>query len=98
MSGQTSEEQAQLHAIVHGRVQGVNFRGTTQQQARQYGLTGWVCNQIDGTVEVLAEGPKPNLGRFLDFLHTGPRAATVTHVDSTWRDYSGSFDSFQVRY
>ena len=98
MSGQTAETPAQLHAIVHGRVQGVNFRATTQQQARLLGLKGWVSNRIDGTVEVVAEGPKPNLGRFLEFLHNGPRAASVTHVESTWQDYTGDFDRFQVRY
>ena len=45
-----------LHAIIHGHVQGVYFRQTTQQTAQKLELTGWVRNNADGTVEVIAEG------------------------------------------
>ncbi|NJL92227.1 MAG: acylphosphatase [Anaerolineae bacterium] len=60
-----------LHALVHGRVQGVSFRATTQQTAQQLNLTGWVRNRPDGTVEVLAEGPRAALERLLTFAGRG---------------------------
>jgi acylphosphatase len=89
---------ARLQAIVHGRVQGVNFRYYTQQRARELGLTGYVRNVWDGTVEVVAEGRRPDVEELLAFLHTGPRAAFVTHVDTKWPAPIGDFDRFEVRY
>jgi acylphosphatase len=88
----------QLHAVVHGRVQGVSFRHYTVLRARELGITGWVRNRPDGTVEVTAEGEKSQLNPFLDFLRSGPPAAHVTRVDLHWYDATGSFDSFDVRY
>jgi acylphosphatase len=86
-----------LHAIVHGRVQGVSFRYYTQQRARQLGLTGYVRNQWDGTVEVVAEGPRAAVEALLSFLHVGPRGAFVTRVDVNWPQPAGEFDQFGVR-
>ncbi len=93
-----SRPQARLHARVHGRVQGVNFRYYTTRTARRLGLTGWVANRRDGTVETVAEGPRSDLEQFLDFLHRGSPSASVQEVDVDWRDPSGEFDSFRVRY
>ena len=87
-----------LHAVVKGRVQGVSFRYYTQQRARQLGLVGYVRNQWDGNVEVVAEGSKDNLSELLAFLRVGPRAAFVTEVDTQWPAPSGSFHRFEVRY
>ncbi len=86
-----------LHAIVHGRVQGVNFRSYTIQEATRLNLTGWVRNLPDGTVETVAEGPRPALESLLAFLHQGPPAARVTAVDVNWEEATGEFDSFRVR-
>ena len=49
-------QHVQLHAVVHGRVHGVGFRDATRRRAADLGLTGWVCNRADNTVEVVAEG------------------------------------------
>lgn len=87
-----------LHAIVHGRVQGVNFRSYTVREASELGLTGWVRNVRDGTVETLAEGERENLDRFLAFLHVGSPSAIVTKVEVDWQMASGEFDDFRVRY
>ncbi len=87
-----------LHAIVEGRVQGVNFRSYTQAKALSLGLTGWVRNLPDGTVETMAEGDQSSLIDFLEFLHVGPPSAFVTHVEATWREASDEFGSFRVRY
>lgn len=90
--------QARLHAIVHGRVQGVSFRYYTQRRARELGLTGYVHNLWDGTVQVVAEGQRAAVEELLSFLHTGPRAAFVTQVDTTWPAPTGGFRRFEVRY
>jgi acylphosphatase len=92
------DDKVQLRAIVHGRVQGVNFRYYTCQQARHLGLTGYVCNRWNGTVKVVAEGPRQNVARLLNWLHKGPRMAFVEKVDAQWLPYSGEFQSFEVRY
>jgi acylphosphatase len=89
---------ARLHAVVHGRVQGVNFRYYTQRQARELGLTGYVRNLWDETVEVVAEGEQATLQKFLAFLQVGPRAAFVTQVDTKWLSPTGDFSRFEVRY
>ena len=91
-------EEARLHAVVHGRVQGVNFRYYTRREASSLRLVGYVRNQPDGTVEVVAEGPRPALDRLLSFLRVGPSAAFVTQVDSEWSAGQGAFDRFEVRY
>jgi acylphosphatase len=89
---------ARLQATVHGRVQGVSFRYYTQRRANELDLAGYVRNQWDGTVEVVAEGPRPILEELLAFLRAGPRAALVTHVDTEWPSPTGAFASFEVRY
>ncbi len=87
-----------LHAIVHGRVQGVNFRYYTQQRAMELGLDGTVANRADGTVEVYAEGPRPALDALLQFLNEGPSLAQVDRVDVTWENVTGEYRGFRVRY
>jgi acylphosphatase len=86
-----------LHAVVHGRVQGVGFRATTFDEARRLGLAGWVRNCYDGTVEVLAEGSEAKLRLFLDYLHRGPWGALVTSVAEDWSDAAGAPMPFQVK-
>ena len=93
-----TQSKARLHAIIHGRVQGVNFRYHTSRTAQSLGLTGWVANRWDGTVEVVAEGQRQSLEKFLSFLHQGPPAATVLRVDAAWEPASGEFEYFRVRY
>ncbi len=92
------DEKAQLQAIVRGRVQGVNFRYYTRQQARQLGITGYVRNLWDGTVQVVAEGTRHRLGQLLNWLHTGPSMAFVEKVEAQWLPFGGEFQHFEVRY
>jgi len=75
---------ASLHAIVHGRVQGVGFRYFVLDHARALGLAGYARNLADGTVEVYAEGDRAALTSLADELRRGPRAASVTHVETTY--------------
>ena len=66
--------------VISGRVQGVCYRVATQARAGQLGLTGWVRNRSDGSVEVLACGAEHTLDRLLDWLWIGPQMAQVTGV------------------
>lgn len=91
-------ERARLHAIVHGVVQGVNFRYQTRRQARALLLDGWVRNLRDGSVEVLAEGPRPQLEALLRYLHHGPPAAQVVRVEATWAAPVGDVTGFDIAY
>ncbi|MEP7293382.1 MAG: acylphosphatase [Chloroflexota bacterium] len=87
----------QLHAVVYGRVQQVGFRDATRRRAADLGLMGWVCNRADSTVEVVAEGDRATLERFLTFLNLGPSAAQVVKVESEWLPATGNFADFAVR-
>ena len=88
----------QLHAIVQGGVQGVNFRSTTQARAKRLGLAGWVRNRSDGTVEVLAQGPRPALEQLLQFLHQGPSMASVTAVQAEWGVAEPALAKFDIAW
>ena len=96
--GKRPGPESRLRAVVHGRVQGVNFRYHTVLAARRLGLTGWVANRWDGTVEIVAEGSPEALGRFQAFLHDGPPSATVSRVDVDWGPPDGGFAHFGVRH
>lgn len=90
-------DNAQLHAAVHGRVQGVSFRYFVTNCAGRLDLKGWVRNRFDGTVEVLAEGKRENLENLLQDLHRGPRSSNVIKVEHEWQDGTGEFKRFKVR-
>jgi acylphosphatase len=93
----SESDQARLHAIVEGRVQGVGFRAFVLESALELGLTGWVRNRWDGTVEVMAEGPKVDLERLLEALRRGPHSYTTSDVRPEWLEATGEFTRFQVR-
>lgn len=86
-----------LHAAVHGRVQGVNFRAYTMMKAHELGVNGWVRNRSDGSVEVVAEGSRPVLEQLLAWLHEGSPMSRVDTVESQWLAATGEFDGFYVR-
>ena len=82
--------------MVVGRVQGVFFRASAQREARRLGLTGWVRNRPDGSVELVAEGEDESLREFLGWVQRGPTSARVDRVDSRWRAYTGEFTEFRI--
>jgi acylphosphatase len=86
-----------LTAIVEGRVQGVGFRAFVIDRATPLGLTGWVRNRWDGTVELLAEGERGALERLLSAVRRGPPSAYVTNVKTDWGKASGEFTRFNAR-
>ncbi len=87
-----------LHAVVGGDVQGVGFRYFVQRRADQLGLRGWVRNNDDGTVEVVAEGTRPALEQLKRALEEGPRMARVDRVDAEWSTATGKLDRFDLAF
>ena len=87
-----------VHLIVHGRVQGVFFRASARDRARQLGLSGWVRNRSDGAVELVAEGERSDLDELLKAARQGPRHARVDNVDAKWSDAEGGLDRFDLTY
>lgn len=86
------------HLSVQGRVQGVYYRATTVQVARDLGLTGWVRNRLDGRVEAVVCGPAEAVQRLVDWAHQGPAAARVDAVQvspAQAADWGGPFTDFQ---
>jgi DNA ligase D-like protein (predicted 3'-phosphoesterase) len=74
---------AAIRAVVHGdAVQGVGFRVATVRRAHELGLTGWVRNGEDGSLQVHAEGAQPAVDELLSFLAVGPRHARVAGVEA----------------
>ena len=66
---------------VTGRVQGVGFRWSAQEEARRFGLAGWVRNADDGSVEGLVQGGRAEVQKFTAWLRHGPRGAQVTNLE-----------------
>lgn len=82
---------------VEGHVQGVGYRAFAQREAVVFGLTGFVRNLADGRVEILAQGDKDILDRFVERLREGPRMAAVHNVVLFDRVESVDHGSFEVR-
>lgn len=71
-----------VHVRIQGKVQGVWYRAWTEQTARENGLSGWVRNCSDGTVEALFSGTEEHVERMLNACWEGPELALVTSVDT----------------
>ena len=85
-----------LHLIIHGRVQGIGYRYSAVRQARALGLTGFVRNCGDGTVEVVAEGEEKHLAQLLAWCKNGPMLARVTTADEHWEECRREFQDFST--
>lgn len=92
-----STPEGRLHARVLGRVQGVGFRYYVMGEAAALGLTGWVRNRRDGSVEVIAEGDLDRLKSLVGVLERGSRSSEVSEVKTILQPASGEFGSFFVR-
>jgi len=87
-----------LHAVVRGDVQGVGFRYFVQRKAQQLGVRGWVRNNPDGTVELVAEGNRDDLEQLQRAAEEGPRMAHVERVDAQWSTATGNLPSFELAW
>jgi len=82
---------------VYGKVQGVFFRASTQQKARELGLKGFVQNELDGTVYLEAEGDPETIAQLEAWAHHGPERAKVEKVEVTELDSLVRFKEFKQR-
>jgi len=83
--------------LVRGRVQGVGFRWFVEWEAHVLQIAGWVRNNPDGTVEVLAQGTREQLAGLHSRLREGPRAARIDDVEVSEAEPEPGLTSFQIR-
>lgn len=86
------------HIIVKGLVQGVFYRYNTMMVAKSLGLTGWVRNLRDGSVEIVCEGESEKIDSLIKWCWKGPSGARVDDVAVTREEYKGEFQSFEITY
>lgn len=84
-------------ATVYGRVQGVGFRFYVKNKAISLNVTGWVRNNPDGTVEILANGPLNDLEQLLHYIKTGSIGSQVDKVDFQWFQTEKALKTFEIR-
>ena len=85
-----------LHLRISGRVQGVGFREAMCREAEQLGVTGWVRNRSDGTVEAMVQGKPDAVDKIIKWAYRGPDAAQVIEVQV--EDAQGQFESFDLLF
>ena len=89
---------SELALKIHGRVQGVFFRGALKQWAQELELVGYAKNCSDGSVHVRAQGSKHNLVELKRRCYAGSQHAQVSHVDEQWNQVSRPYKSFSIEY
>ena len=85
-----------LHAIYSGSVQGVGFRYTAERIAVSLGLTGWAENLPDGRVEIVCEGSRPDIEKFIGRIQDAFKSY-IRDADFKWDDASGEYNCFDIR-
>lgn len=88
-----SESKVKAKLKVVGRVQGVFYRVSTREKARELDLKGWVRNRRDGSVEVFALGSRGELEKLVDWCKVGPAGAAVDRVDVEWLEQEAPGES-----
>lgn len=87
------------HLRIYGIVQGVGYRYSTFRKAVQLGLTGWVRNREDGSVEAVFEGPPEKVEEMIQWCYVGPRGAKVSKIDIVREESTDkSYDKFEIRF
>lgn len=84
-----------LHLAIHGRVQGVYFRNSMQEEAERLGVSGWVRNLPDRSVEAMVQGEADAVDAIVRWAQRGPMMASVERVDTS--PGSGSYAGFEIR-
>jgi acylphosphatase len=92
-----ASEPVRRRIVVHGRVQGVFFRDSARRRAQAAGVSGWVRNRGDGTVEAVLEGPAGAVDRVLAFFRDGPARAEVTDVRISNEEEPEGLAGFEIR-
>ena len=89
---------ARCRVIIHGRVQGVCFRLNTVRAASRIGVTGWVKNRPEGTVEAVFEGGDSELESIVEWCRVGDSPANVSKIELTREEPTGEFSEFTITY
>ena len=92
------KESISVRLLVRGKVQGVYFRFNMQQVAMKNSVVGWVRNLPDGNVEALLEGKKEDVNQVVQWSKIGPENARVYEVNMDYRQYTGKYKDFMIRY
>jgi acylphosphatase len=90
-------DRTQAHVYASGRVQGVFYRATTRETARERDVDGWVRNLDDGRVEAVFEGPEDAVEAMVEWCHEGSPQARVDDVEVSYGNPEGH-DGFEVRW
>ncbi len=87
-----------VRVIVKGIVQGVGYRYFAVKESVNFGLKGYVRNLYDGNVEVVAEGKREEIDKFILRLKKGPSMSRVIAIEVTWENYTGEYKGFDVSF
>ena len=85
-----------FYAVAQGKVQGVYYRAFVSRNAARLGVTGYVRNLPDNSVEILAEGEKAQLEKLIEYLKQGSPGASVDDLELIWSAYTGQYRDFLV--
>jgi len=86
-----------LVVTLHGVVQGIGFRYAAQDMAREALVSGWVKNESDGTVQIVAEGDENDLKAFIDQIKK-IFSQSIDSTESRWEEATGEFEDFRIKY
>ncbi len=89
---------ARARVLISGKVQGVYYRLETKEQAMAMGVTGWVRNRPERSVEGVFEGEKENIEKLIAWCRKGPPMAAVRDVQVEWEPYRNEFDRFDILF
>lgn len=82
---------------IYGLVQGVSFRYYTREEAQKLNLSGWVKNEPDGSVTIVAEGEEKNLKKLINWAKSGPSFAQTEDIKIQWQEPQGE-EGFEMRF
>lgn len=88
----------QLILKITGLVQGMGYRYASEKEAKKRGLTGYVINKSDGSVELVIEGEEKTLKDFIIWCYNGVGPATVKAIEDTWQDATGKYEDFVIKF
>lgn len=86
------------HIMIRGFVQGVGYRKWARKEAQKMGITGWIRNLPDGSVEALLQGPKETVGILLATYKKGSFLSEIEEVDVVWEQQKETFSDFSIRH
>ena len=87
----------QVHLLISGFVQGIGYRSWVRSRARSLGLTGWINNLENGSVETVFQGEEEKIKEMIKLCKEGPPMAEVENIEIQWDQINGEFKDFQVR-